>query len=234
MRVNNIVIIVVFLIAITCKTTLNAQVELGLFSYSEFFYSPSQSYGDLKSFYDGNNKSNYSSHLGMFIDYKINRQFSISVGLQRINRQFDCDCVNVFISKSNFYYVSDDVCVLQSKSKDKILQMPLSVRYLFPSKNKNITHSLGIGNTIIYSLGRESFLYDNTGSLNLTFGRKFISFLSPEIYYQLDASLSKRVSANLSFGIREEITKQVNHAFFGKLGLGYAFGKMPKIKQKRK
>lgn len=208
------------------KTTLNGQVQLNLFSYSEFFYSPNQSYDDLKSFYRGYNKSNFSSNLGISIDYKINRQFSISVGLQRVNRRFDCNCVNVIISKSNYYYVGDSACVLKSNAEERILQIPLSVKYSFPSQSEKYSHSLGIGNTLVYRLGRESLLYDDTGSLLLMSDRKFITFFAPEIYYALNARLSKRVSANVSFGIRGEITKQFNHAFFAKAGLGYLFGKI--------
>jgi hypothetical protein len=233
MKVGNVVIIV-FLMAINCKTSLNGQVKLGLFSHSEFFYSPNESYDTLKSFYRGYNKSNFSSNFAFSISYQLNSKLGISAGIQRVNRTFDCDCVNTIARMSTVYYIGNSSCELQLKATYRILQFPLSIKYSFSSNNQNLSHSLGIGNTFIYNLGRENLFYDSSGSLILMFGRHFITFLSPEIYYQLDTRLSKHASANFSFGIREEITKQVNHAFFGKLGVGYSFGKMPKSKRKRK
>lgn len=216
------------------KTTLNGQVKLNVFSHSEFFYSPNESYDTLKSFYRGYNQSNFSSNLGVSINYKLNDKLSISIGAQRVNRTFDCDCVKIIRRLSDVYYIGDNPCELRLKAKYKILQLPLSIKYSFPTSNKNIIHSFGIGNTLVYTLVRENLFYDNTGSILLKSGSAFLTFFSPEIYYELNAHLSKRVSANVSFGIREEITKQVNHAFFGKAGLGYSFGKMPKNKRKQK
>jgi hypothetical protein len=232
MTINKFLVACLILFFSLIKTDVNGQVQLGLFSYSELFYSPNKSYTDLKSFYNGYNKSNVSSHLGISIAYRINKRFNISLGFQRVNRQFNSDCISVFIGKSNFYYVGDNSCVLKSRSEDKMLQIPLSVKYLFPSRNTQFIHSIGLGNTIIYSLGRENLLYDDIGSLNISFDKKFISFFSPEIYYELDTRLSKRAFASFSFGIREEITKQFNHAFFGKVGIGYSIGKMPKEKRR--
>ena len=233
MKINSI-IIVVFLMTITCKTNLNGQVKLGLFSHSEFFYSPNESYDTLKSFYKGYNKSSFSSNLGIAINYRMSDRISIAVGLQRANRQFDCDCVNAIARIGTVYYIANSSCELRLKAKYKILQMPLSIKYSFPTEDKKISHSLGISNTFVYSLGLESLIYDNSGSVFMVSDGRFISFFSPEVYYELDVNLSKYLSANFTLGVREEITKQVNHAVFGKLGMGYSFGKMPKSKRKRK
>ncbi len=215
------------------NTNLSGQIKLGLFSHSEFFYSPNESYDSLKSFYDGYNKTNFSSHLGMSIGFKINERISISVGVQRVNRAFDCDCVNRISQLRDIYYVSDSSCLFYLRATYRILQIPLSIKYSFPSKNNNITHSIGIGNTLIYNLGKESLIYNSFGSLNAKSLKKSIAFFAPEIYYEVDFLLSKHTSANLSLGFREEITKQFNHAFFAKVGISYSMGK-EKRKPKRR
>ena len=86
-------------------------------------------------------------------------------------------------------------------------------------------HSVGLSNTILYSLGTEDLLYDNLWSLEIKHLKGFMSFFSPEIYYQLDVALLKHTYANLSFGIREELSHQFNHALFGKVGISYSIEK---------
>ena len=118
------------------RADLNGQVQLGLYSYSEFFSSPNQSYGELKSVFRSYNKSNFSSRFGISINYKINNKFRISIGGQIVNRDFDCNCVNSILRLSTVYYIGDSICELQLKAKDRILQVPLSIEYSFFSKNK--------------------------------------------------------------------------------------------------
>jgi hypothetical protein len=213
--------------------TLEAQVQLGLFSYSEFFYAPKESHYGAKTIKTGYNKSNLSSSLGISFKYKINNKFSIYIEGQRINRDFDCDCINVIVSLSNIYYIGTSPCDLQLASTYKIFQIPMLVSYSFPTNGK-ITHSISAGNTLVYSLKRKNLLYDNIGSLEVTSIRKTISVFSPEVRYDLSAYILNHTYANLSFGIREELSNQVNHAFFAKVGMSYSFEKdKPKRRRRR-
>jgi hypothetical protein len=213
--------------------TLEAQVQLGLFSYSEFFYSPNESYHKEKLYINGYNKSNVSSLLGISLSYQINDKFSLSVGGQRINRDFDCNCINTIISISNIHSLGKSNCLLQLKATYKILQVPLSAKYTFRSNDK-FTHSIGVGNTIVYSLKRKNLLYDSLGALDETYPKRLLSLISPEVHYDLSAHLFNHTYANLSFGIREELSNQVNHAFFAKVGMSYSFEKdKPKRRRRR-
>jgi hypothetical protein len=212
---------------------LKAQVRIGLLSHSESFYSPNESLDGAKSFGSGYNKFNFSSKLGVTIGYKINKRFSILVGGQLVDRKFDNDCIKVIMLLSNVYKLSDSTCSLGLKATYKFFQLPLSIKYSFESNNENITHSIGVGHTITYSLGREDLLYNGADSLRIKYLPNFIWFFAPEIYYELNARLMRQTFFTASFGIREEITTQLNHALFGKVGITYSFEK-EKRKHKRR
>jgi hypothetical protein len=224
MKVNKYLIVCFFLFFMT-KSYLNGQIQLGLFSYSEFLHSPNGSNLGQKSFNTGYNKYNFSSLMGMSIGYKLDDKFSVFLEIQRVNRYFDHSCVNSALLKDFAYYISDTSCKYKLKAEYKILQVPISVRYSLPSINKNITHSIGVGNTIVYSLAREDLLYNNVESLNIKYRGGVISMFSPEIYYELDVLLFKHAYLNFVFGLREEMSHQFNDALFGKVGISYSIEK---------
>jgi hypothetical protein len=232
MKINKVVFSL-SLFFLMCKYTAIGQVQFGLYSYSESFYSPNESFTKVRTYETGYNKSNFSTQFGGYLSFKITNLLSISVGVQKIKRRFDCDCINVTRYRDNAYYISDSSCLFKLRSKYRIIQIPLSAKYLLSSQNKLVSHSIGVGNTIVYDLTRENLIYSSTGSITETYGRYFLSMWSPELYYDLDILLQKHLHANLSLGLRMEASNQSNYAFFGKVGVSYSFEK-EKRKHKRR
>lgn len=219
-----------FLIA----NNLIGQVEFNLFSYSEFFHAPNESYGQEKSFDWGVNKLNFSFNIGGSFNYSLNDKLNIKMEFQKNQRTFDCDCIGWVISQASYYAIVPPPCSYKLRTNYNQLQLPLSIRYELFANQKKIKHWIGVGNKFFYGSSTTRTIYSNLVSKTYEGKPYFFWGFAPELYYQLDYNFYKKVSANAIIGVRKESFIQPNYAIFGKVGLGYQFGDTHTTKRYKK
>jgi hypothetical protein len=207
-----------------CKHA-TAQLHLNVFSYSEFFYTPNANHSKQKIFHPTN--------IGLSIAYDFNRQWSLALGAQHVQRRFDWDCVRIGYGRTWFFIFNPDTCQYKLQVVSNEIQFPVSIIYSFRSSKEQLTHSIGIGNTIFYYFKSNLFISNDTISYSVPESASaFIYRFAPELFYQLDAKLYKNVSLNAIIGVRKQGFNGSNYAIFGKLGLGYPFHWTQKAKKK--
>lgn len=216
-----IITLLVFLVSVVINYSFG-QVGISIFSYAELFHAPNESYKGQKSYQTAYNKINFSyQNYGATINYKINKKLNVNIGIQKTDRHFDCDCIDAIINKEVFYFISNTTPPYKVIAIDKILQIPLSLSYVFRKYNNKMLHSIGFGNTLTYSLGRKNVIFNDTFSVEEKFLPSFKSFIAPDLYYNIDINIFRNLFLNLILGFRKEPLISSNYAIYGKTGLHF-------------
>jgi hypothetical protein len=232
MKKNTVSSIVICLFLIFC-THLQAQIRLNLFSYSDFFHAPNESFEKIRSFSTAVNKFNFSSQMGASIDFQFNDKLNIILGIQKARQYFDCDCVGSIHSKDFEYVILSSNCLYQSKTEYNMIQIPLSLSYSF-LPNQKMIHSIAVGNTTTYNAYVKSTVFNSSAYIEYKSNLFLFSMFAPELYYKLDYNFHKKVSLNAIIGVRKESFNVPNYAIFGKVGLGYSLGSSNSSKRYKK